>query len=148
MAVAIQRDVILGYSAQQMVDLVNDVAAYPEFVPYCQGSEVLLDSSEVIEARLMLAKGVMTQSFATRNTLQATDDGGYHIEMALLDGALRNFNGSWTFHALDTQACKVSLAVSFELMSGLGSFALKPLFDKAATQLVDAFCNRAKQIYG
>jgi hypothetical protein len=37
----VHKSVLVPYSARQMFDLVDDVARYPEFLPWCGGSEVL-----------------------------------------------------------------------------------------------------------
>ncbi|WP_306462040.1 SRPBCC family protein, partial [Serratia marcescens] len=37
----ISRTALVPYSAEQMYQLVNDVDAYPEFLPGCTGSRVL-----------------------------------------------------------------------------------------------------------
>jgi len=36
----ISRTALLPYSALQMYNLVNDVAAYPKFLPWCGAAEV------------------------------------------------------------------------------------------------------------
>ena len=41
MSTHIQRSALLPYPAQALFDLVNDVASYPDFLPWCAASEVL-----------------------------------------------------------------------------------------------------------
>jgi len=57
------------YAAQQMFDLINDIAAYPQFMPGCLGAEIISQTDEVVEARLTLGKSGIQQSFVTRNVL-------------------------------------------------------------------------------
>ena len=38
--------IILGYSAEQMCDLVGNVAKYKEFLPFCINSEILPDETK------------------------------------------------------------------------------------------------------
>lgn len=38
--------IVLGYSAEQMCDLVGNVAKYKEFLPFCINSEILPDESK------------------------------------------------------------------------------------------------------
>lgn len=44
MTTHIQRSALLPYPAQALYDLVNDVARYPEFLPWCSAAEVLESS--------------------------------------------------------------------------------------------------------
>lgn len=40
--------IILGYSAEQMCDLVGNVQKYKEFLPFCINSEILSDDSKFV----------------------------------------------------------------------------------------------------
>ncbi len=40
----IARTALLPYSAEQVFNIVNDVASYPEFLPWCGGSSVLSET--------------------------------------------------------------------------------------------------------
>lgn len=140
----IQRSALLPVSAQVLYDLVNDVASYPQFLPWCDSSEVLEVSAEQMIARLTIAKGGVNQSFVTRNTLVP----GERIEMNLVEGPFSRLNGVWHFKALGEHACKISLDLSFDYAGTLAKATLGPLFNQAANTMVDAFCQRAKQLYG
>ncbi len=139
----IQRSALVPYSAQQMFELVNDVANYPQFLPWCVGSEVLQSSSELMLARLDLAKGPVKQRFTTRNTLVA----GQSIQLTLEDGPFSRLQGLWQFTPLADDACKVSMQLEFALNSKLASVALGKVFHEAVNQLVDAFVQRTSEIY-
>ena len=51
----VRRMAFVPFSAEQMFDLVNDVAAYPAFLPWCAGSEILSQDAGAMRARLRLA---------------------------------------------------------------------------------------------
>ena len=144
MATRIQRSALLPYPAQALFDLVNDVASYPQFLPWCRASEVLEVSETHMLASLEVAKGSIGQRFVTRNVLQP----GQRIEMNLQEGPFTSLNGVWEFKALGDKACKITLDLSFEYSGALVKATLGPLFNQAATTMVDAFCQRAKQLYG
>ena len=67
-----QETKILPYSAEQMYSLVADVAAYPEFLPWCSAarlrSTVLEGSSEILEADLVISFKVFRERFGSRVT--------------------------------------------------------------------------------
>ena len=52
-----------------MFALVHDVAAYPEFLPWCRASKVLESRSEHMRASLELARGGVAKWFTTANRL-------------------------------------------------------------------------------
>ena len=56
-----------------MYDIVTDIEAYPEFLPWCTGSRIISRVGNIVEAELLIAKGGFKNSFATRNI---NDEGG------------------------------------------------------------------------
>ncbi|WP_339479170.1 MULTISPECIES: type II toxin-antitoxin system RatA family toxin [unclassified Pseudomonas] len=141
MTTHIQRSALLPYPAQALYDLVNDVASYPEFLPWCSSAEVLESSETHMRASLNIAKSGLSQRFVTRNTLVP----GQSIEMNLEEGPFNQLHGVWVFKPLGEKACKISLDLSFDYAGPLVRATLGPLFNQAANTLVDAFCQRAKQ---
>lgn len=144
MSTRIQRSALLPYPAQALYDLVNDVASYPQFLPWCSASVVLEASESEMRATLTVAKGGMSQQFTTRNVLTP----GASIEMRLVDGPFSQLHGLWEFKALGDKACKISLDLTFDYAGPLVKATLGPLFTQAANTMVDAFCQRAKQLDG
>ncbi|MDF2077775.1 type II toxin-antitoxin system RatA family toxin [Pseudomonas mendocina] len=144
MTTRIQRSALLPYPAKALYDLVNDVASYPQFLPWCSASEILEVSETHMLASLEVAKGGIGQRFVTRNVLLP----GQRIEMNLQEGPFTSLNGVWEFKALGDKACKISLDLTFDYAGPLVRATLGPLFNQAANTMVDAFCQRAKQLYG
>ena len=97
-----------------------------------------------MRASLTVAKGGLTQTFITSNDLHA----GQSIVMNLEDGPFSQLHGVWEFKALNEKACKISLDLTFDYAGSLVKATLGPLFNQAANTMVDAFCQRAKQLYG
>ena len=95
-------------------------------------------------ASVGVAKGGIGQHFVTRNVLVP----GKSIEMNLQEGPFTQLHGVWVFKALTDKACKISLDLSFDYSGPLVKATLGPLFNQAANTLVDAFCQRAKQMHG
>ena len=64
-----------------------------------------------------------------------------------MSGPFRELSGDWTFVGLgEDEGCRVELDLSFQL-SGMKSL-LGTVFNKAADQMVDAFCARANELLG
>jgi ribosome-associated toxin RatA of RatAB toxin-antitoxin module len=140
----IDQSALLPYSAGQMFALVNDIEAYPEYMDGCIGAEILETTGNQVTARLDLGKVGLRYSFTTRNTLVEPES----MTMALVEGPFRHFEATWTFRALNENACKVSLKMEFEFATGLVDAVMKRLFDTTSRNLVNAVCQRAQECYG
>ncbi len=139
----INRSALVMFSAQQMFDLVNDVDRYPQFLPGCIGSEVLDACEKQMKARVDVSKAGISKSFTTHNQLVH----GQQIQMQLVDGPFRKLAGGWHFTALDEEACKVELKLDFEFSNPLVAAAFGKVFSDLCQNMVQAFCQRAKEVY-
>lgn len=144
MARHIERSALVPYSAGQMFALVNDVESYPQFMSGCVDAQVLASGENFQEARLDLRKAGIEKSFVTRNILVPDE----RIELHLVNGPFKTLEGVWEFRALNEEACKVSLSLTFEFESRLVALAADPWFEAVGNQLVSAIVERAKQVYG
>lgn len=141
----IKRSALVHYSPAEMYALVNDVASYPKFLPWCRSSAVLNASGNIMTASVEIARGALNTTFTTKNALQKNKK----ITISLVDGPFKTLHGAWTFNALKHDgACKIELDLEYRFDSGLMSIAAKPVFNQIANTLVDAFSKRAVQVYG
>ncbi len=140
----VQKSALIKYSAQQMFDLVDDIDAYPEFLPWCAGSEVMLRDANIVEAKVQIAKGGFKNSFATRNVNNA----GHSIGMSLLEGPFSSLEGVWSFLPLREDASKISLDLEFEMNGMIANLAFGTVFNQICNTMVTSFTERAKQVYG
>lgn len=139
----IQRSADVPYTPAQMYQLVGDVAAYPEFLPWCDHVEVLEQDEAEVLARVSLAVSKLHQTFTTRNRMQPHE----MIVMELVEGPFRHLTGQWRFLPRDN-GCRVSLDMRFEFKNRLVSMALGGPFNRIANSLMDAFIERARSQYG
>lgn len=139
----VSRSALVNFSAQQMFDVVNDIEAYPQYMDGCVGAKILKREGDWLEARLDLSKAGVSQSFITRNQLQAPES----MSMTLVDGPFKYLRGSWRFTALGDNACKVSFDLEFEMQNKFLGMAVGKLFETVAGKQVDALCVRAKHVY-
>lgn len=140
----VSRTALVPYSAAQMYRLVNDVEAYPEFLPWCTKALVLYRDEDQVKANIQFSKGGIATSFTTRNRLQKNK----MIEVQLVDGPFRHLQGFWRFENLGDAGSRVVLDMDFELANALLRVTLGPIFNQVTNTLVDAFVRRAKQVYG
>jgi len=143
----IQKSVLLWHSAHQMFALVTDVHHYPQFLPWCDHSEVIELTDVGMVAKVGMSISGLRQSFTTRNT-HVNDR---QVLMALVDGPFSHLEGCWDFTPLgdgSQRACKVEFRLSYGFSSQTLATLVGPVFDKIAGSLVDAFVKRADQVYG
>ena len=69
------------------------------------------------------------------------------IDMQLVDGPFRSLNGGWTFSALSEDACKIELNLEFEFSNKLAEMAFGKIFNSLASNMVQAFTERARSVY-
>lgn len=140
----VQKSALVKFSALQMFDLVNDIEAYPQFLPWCSASRILKRGEDFVEAELSIAKGGFTKAFSTRNRLNKAGK----ITVSLLDGPFSHLEGTWDFLPLREDASKISLNLEFEMSGKLANLAFGTVFGQICNTMVGAFTQRAKDVYG
>lgn len=140
----VQKSALVQYTPAEMFALVDDIEAYPEFLPWCRSSHVAFREGDEVEASIELAKGVLNKTFTTRNRLEQDS----LIEMRLVDGPFKQLEGYWHFKPLGDDACKIMLELEYEFSNTLLRMTVGPVFNQIANSLVDAFTQRAVVIYG
>jgi ribosome-associated toxin RatA of RatAB toxin-antitoxin module len=140
----VHKSVILGYSAEQMFELVAKVEDYPKFLPWCGGVDVLERGENSLVASLAIHYHGIRQSFTTSNANAPSTS----IKMTLVDGPFKTLDGTWCFKPLREDACKVELDLHYEFSSRLLEQVVGPVFGVIANSMVDSFCKRAETVYG
>lgn len=140
----VSRSLLLPYSAHEMFMLVNDVARYREFLPFCIASEVVAAREDEVQARIAFSRMGLEQALMTRNLLLPPE----RIAIEFLSGPFDFLRGQWQFQALGEVACKVQFEVEFQVQARFLQFVAGPALQQAAGQTIEAFQKRAVQIYG
>ena len=138
----------LPYSAQQMYDLVADVANYPKFLPWTAAARVRSvtdkgDHEEML-ADLVISFKVFRERFGSRVLLWPEK---MQIDTAYLDGPIRHLESQWNFRDVEG-GCEVSFEVDFEFKSRLLQGAAGMFFNEAMQRVVRSFERRAAELYG
>jgi ribosome-associated toxin RatA of RatAB toxin-antitoxin module len=127
-----------------MFRLVTDIEAYPQFLPWCVAASSTQPDEQTTVATLKMAKGLLRQSFTTRNVNKP----GESIQIELVEGPFEYLQGCWSFATLGEQGSRVSLEVDFKFAHALVSGAFGKVFSHISGELVGAFCRRASVVYG
>ena len=138
------KSVLVPYTAMEMFDLVDRVEAYPDFLPWCGGTELHRRDDLVTEATIYIRYMQVKQHFTTENHKLYPDE----MHLRLKDGPFRHLEGAWRFRPLGEEGSKVELVLHYEFSTTLLEKALGPVFGYIANNLVDAFVHRAEKVYG
>ncbi|MEK6205835.1 MAG: type II toxin-antitoxin system RatA family toxin [Amylibacter sp.] len=139
---------IMPYTAQQMYDLIADVGAYPQFLPWCTAARIRKrvqgSDAEIIDAELVISFKVFREKFGSRVTLLPNDQ---KIDVEYLDGPFRYLNNHWSFTDCEG-GCEVDFFVDFEFKSKILQSIIGVVFGEAMQRIVGAFETRANVLYG
>lgn len=141
---SVSKSALVYHSAQEMFELVRDVDAYPEFLPWCHSSRILREEPNQICAEIVVARLGIRQTFSTCNKFRQNE----WMELELQDGPFKYLRGRWSFLPLRPDACKVALDLDFEFSGALIDRAFGAIFNQIANTMVDAFCRRGDEVYG
>jgi len=139
----VQKKLLVGYSAQQMFALVDAVEAYPQFLPWCSGTEVLYRDESRTRATIRVNYHGVKQSFTTENAKEPP----HRMTARLVEGPFRVLDGEWHFTPLAEQACRIDFRLHYEFSSKLLEKLVGPVFSYIANTMVDAFVKRADKLY-
>ncbi|MEM7076790.1 MAG: type II toxin-antitoxin system RatA family toxin [Pseudomonadota bacterium] len=139
----------LPYSATQMFDLVADVEAYPQFLPWTAAARIRSvtprdDGAREMLADLVISFKVFRERFGSRVLLWDADR---RIETEYLDGPFRYLKSNWLFEDQEDGGCSVSFDVSFEFKNRILQGAAEIFFYEAMRRVVRAFETRAHALY-
>jgi coenzyme Q-binding protein COQ10 len=139
---------VVPYTAQQMYDLVADVAAYPKFLPWTAAARIRsrtpIDGGEVMEADLVISFKVFRERFGSRVTLWPSQ---MKIDTEYLDGPFKYLKSGWSFRDV-TGGCEVTFFVDFEFRNAILQGIIGVVFNEAMHRVVRAFEKRAADLYG
>lgn len=139
----IARTALVPYSPAQMFALVEDFARYPQFLPWVSGARILEQAEGHVIGRLEMQRAGIHEHLTTRVSLSPPE----RIELDLVEGPFKTLHGVWTFAPIQDRGTKVGLQMQFEFSNALANMLLGKSFERHCSQLVDAFVQRARELY-
>lgn len=139
---------MLPYAPEELFEMVGDVDAYPEFVPWITGLKSWNrhadgEGIEVLDAEATVGFKFLRETFATRVRRDANT---LTVSVALLHGPFRRLTNRWHFepHAMGT---KISFDIDFAFKAPFLDAMLAANFDRAVSRLMGCFEARAAKLY-
>ncbi|MGO1117527.1 type II toxin-antitoxin system RatA family toxin [Rhodovibrionaceae bacterium A322] len=136
---------IFNHSPKELFDLVADVGAYPEFLPWCLAARIRKRNGPVILADLVIGFKMIRERFTSEVTLDDSDPQALKINVKYIQGPMRHLNNHWIFLPHE-QGCLIDFYVDFEFSSKLLQKLMQPLFNEAVKRMVHAFEQRAEEL--
>ena len=137
----------MPYTAQQMYDLVGDVAQYPQFLPWTAAARIksVTDKGDhsVMDADLVISFKVFRERFTSRVVLWPE---ALKIDTEYLDGPFKYMKSNWAFRDVDG-GCEVDFFVDFEFRNAILQKIIGVVFNEAMQRVVKAFEKRAEALY-
>jgi coenzyme Q-binding protein COQ10 len=141
---------LLPFSPEQLFELVGDVAAYPEFVPWLNAMRTwnarrLSEGVESLDAEAGVGFAFLKEKFSTRVRRDAINR---QIDVTLLSGPFRKLENRWRFIEAGHGCTRVEFDIDFEFKSRILAALLTANFAHAVDKLMGCFEARAKALYG
>lgn len=136
------RSALIGKPPEFLYALINDIEAYPQFLPWCTRAQVESRSEREIVATLGVRRGPLRTEFTTRNTLEPARS----IAMEHVRGPFKMLHGLWTLTPIGDSGTRIELAMRFAFANPLTAVVFEPMFEETAGSLVDAFVARARAV--
>src|SRR5690606_3130754 len=130
----------MPYSAEQMFDLVADVANYPEFLPWIVATRIRSQDGTAMVADMLVGFKALREKF----TSQVTLDRPNAIRVHYVDGPMSDLDNEWTFTPLANGGCEIDFRVDFTFKSKMFEALAGQYIDRAFRKMVAAFEVRAE----
>ncbi|XP_014676428.1 PREDICTED: coenzyme Q-binding protein COQ10 homolog B, mitochondrial-like isoform X2 [Priapulus caudatus] len=139
---------ILGYSMQQMYNVVADVDKYPEFVPWCTDATIANRTSRHFNCMMEIGFHPLIERYNSVVTVVPPN----LVRSVCTDGMLFNhLETTWRFSPGirgNDSSCRLEFSLSFEFRSVLHSHLSSVFFNEVVKTMVRSFLRRARALYG
>jgi coenzyme Q-binding protein COQ10 len=135
---------MLPYSQRQIYDMVADVAAYPDFLPWCIATRIRSVDDNQLVADMVIGFKMFREQFTSRVEL----NGPGAIKVKYENGPFKYLKNNWVFESDEHGNCLVDFSVEFEFRSQILEMAIGKIFTEAVHRMVSAFEKRADTLYG
>ncbi len=128
------------FTPEQMLSLVSDLKAYPDFVPNCSDMQVRNDGDDKL-AKMSVKFGPIEQAYTSRVSIDEADG---VVRAVALDGPFSHLYSGWKFEA-EEQGTLVEFDIDFGFSNRLIAAVAEPAFSKVQDEILDAFISEAER---
>jgi ribosome-associated toxin RatA of RatAB toxin-antitoxin module len=136
------KSVLVQRPAAAMFALVDAVEHYPEFLPWCSGTQVLSRTPEITRARIDIDYHGLASHVSTLNRKEAPE----RMDLEFVEGPFETFRGHWRFVPLGDAGSRVEFALDYAFANAALDTLLGPVFGHIIETLVERFVARAEAL--
>eukprot|EP00048_Salpingoeca_helianthica_P003526 m.68114 g.68114 ORF g.68114 m.68114 type:complete len:253 (-) comp12752_c1_seq1:54-812(-) len=139
---------IIGYSQEQLYNVVADIGSYKQFLPWCIDSRVLHSTPAGCQAQLEIGFAALRERYVSNVTLHRP---AYILASSQDNQIFKRLVNEWRFEPLNHPngpATIVHVKVVFEFENFLHGMVASAAFDKVVRRMIAAFEQRAHVLYG
>uniref|UniRef100_A0A1B6L339 Coenzyme Q-binding protein COQ10 START domain-containing protein n=1 Tax=Graphocephala atropunctata TaxID=36148 RepID=A0A1B6L339_9HEMI len=139
---------LVGFTMDEMYEVVSDVENYKNFVPFCKRSDVSTRTQDYLRGELEIGFPPIVESYTSHVVLHRP-----RLVMAeCKDGKLfDHLNTTWKFSPglkNKKRSCVIDFQVDFQFKSLLHSQLAHMFFNEVVRQMESAFFEEARRRYG
>lgn len=141
----------IRHSPDDLVHLVSNVEAYPEFINLISAMRVMkrtsvTDTHERFEADATVSYKFISESFSSVVDVHS-DKRQINVRKAERGGAVKRLQNDWTFHPLEDGSTLVEFFIEVKLKAYPLEILLRDKFGKASIHIMNLFEKKASQVY-
>ncbi|MEY3107152.1 MAG: hypothetical protein RIT35_1325 [Pseudomonadota bacterium] len=136
--------ILSPYSSLQLFELVMDIKAYPEFLPWVAAARIISQEGDITYAELV----VKFKSFQEKYTSKITTTSLNKIDVEMVEGPFKYLNNHWHFEDLNDSMTNIFFEINFAFENRLLEMLMGSMFDRASHKMMAAFTERAQKVYG
>ncbi|MBF0340998.1 MAG: type II toxin-antitoxin system RatA family toxin [Magnetococcales bacterium] len=133
---------LVSFSPEQMYTLVADMDRYPEFIPWIVKARRYDERENRFMSEMTFAFKGLRETFHTEDRVVPNE----RITIQLVSGPFRDLESEWRFTPVE-EGTRIDFYITFSFKNRLLDLTLGPLFGEASKRMVDAFKQRATEIY-
>ncbi len=138
---------ICNHNINDLFNLVADVESYPEFLPWCSAARIRKKNADFIVADLVICFKGITETYSSHVNLLKNQEEPEIIVKAI-DGPFENLDNFWKFKKISENQTEITFEIDFTFKSKILNSLIGSFFKKAYEKMINAFEERANEIYG
>ena len=137
----VKKSVIVPHTPEKMYNLVNDIANYPKYLPWCKSTKVIEANDNSITGAIYIEYLKIKTHFITKNTNTKFSK----IKFELVEGPFTSFYGEWIFTPLGDTGCKIDFILCYQFSNKLLEKIIGPVFNHINKNIIECFIKEANK---
>jgi len=139
---------IMPCDADHLYQIVLDIENYPKFLPWCQNARInKIISENKIHAELLINFKNIFEKYTSEVTFDRTSPNEYFVNAKAINGPFKSLVNNWKITQIANKKSQVDFYLEFEFNSLILTKMLGGIFTLATEKMINAFENRALELY-